>query len=165
MRHVRLANPVDIAINVFDGIDCLLTNDDLVSHFRAIAASLTPGGLYFIDLTHPRDCFFAYDRDWRYKGERDGVSVEIVWAVNRPVMNPVDHTYHTAIEMHINDHGNQFIIPDESNERLLSAQEITLLAALSGALQPVAWYGGYDIHQPFDMSPGSKKMIAVLQKS
>lgn len=165
MRHVRLDNPVDIAINVFDGIDCLLTNSDLIAHFRTIAANLTPNGLYFIELTHPRDCFYAYDRDWRYKGERDGVKVEIVWAVNHPQMDPIHHTYHTEIEMHIDDNGSQFVIPDASDERLLSAQEITLLAELSGVLQPVAWYGDYNIDQPYDMSPASKRMLAVLQKT
>jgi SAM-dependent methyltransferase len=165
MRHVRLKNPVDIAINVFDGIDCLLTNDDLLDHFQAIAASLTPGGLYFIDLTHPRDCFYAYDRDWRYKGERDGVKVEIVWAVNKPVMDPIHHTYHTEIEMHIDDHGKHIVIPDVADERLLTAPEIALLAELSGVLTPVAWYGDYNLDQPYDMSPGSRRMLAVLQKT
>ncbi|HEX2621235.1 MAG TPA: class I SAM-dependent methyltransferase, partial [Phototrophicaceae bacterium] len=164
MRHLLLENPVDVAINMFDGIDCLQTNDDLLAHFRAIAASLTPGGLYIIDATHPRDVSYCYHQDYRYKGERDGVKVEIVWAVNHPTMDPVSHVLHTDIEMHIDENGQHIMIPDSAQERVLTAQEIIMLAKLSGVFEPVSWYGDFDLNQPFDMSPKSRRMITVLQK-
>lgn len=164
MRHVLLENPVDVAINMFDGIDCLQTNHDLLSHFRAIAASLTPGGLYFIDVTHPRDVAYRYHEPFRYGGERDGTRVEIQWAVNDPQMDPIQHTFHTEIEMHIYENGQHYIVPDAADERVLTAQEIIMLADLSGVFAPAAWYGDYDGSQPFDMTPASRRMIAVLQK-
>jgi SAM-dependent methyltransferase len=165
MRHLRLANPVDVAINMFDGIDCLQTNQDLIAHLQAIAASLTPGGLYIIDATHPRDVSYRYHEDFVYSGERDGVRVEIVWATNHPVMDPINHFLHTEIEMHIHENGQHHVIPDAAQERVLTAQEIILLAQLSGVFEPVAWYGDFDLHQPFDMSPAARRMIAVLQKT
>jgi SAM-dependent methyltransferase len=165
MRHLQLENPVDIAINMFDGIDCLLTNADLIDHFRAIASSLTPGGLYFIDVTHPRDVNFTYEgTDYRYKGERDGTRVEILWATNRAVLDPINHVFHTEIEMHIDQNGEHYVIHDSADERLLTAQEIVLLSELSGVFQPVGWYGAHNINVPLDMSPASVRMIAVLQK-
>jgi hypothetical protein len=49
-------------------------------------------------------------------------------------------------------------------ERFLFAQEIRLLAALSGALEPAGRYGDYDLRRPLDISADSKWMIVVLQK-
>src|SRR5262249_29531707 len=39
MRAFALARPVDMAMCTLDGIDCLLTDDEIVRHFRAVAAN------------------------------------------------------------------------------------------------------------------------------
>jgi hypothetical protein len=36
----RLPERVDAAFTLFDGIDCLLTNAELVAHLHAVAANL-----------------------------------------------------------------------------------------------------------------------------
>src|SRR5690606_21290530 len=94
MRYLRLETPVGVAINVFDGIDCLLTNTDLVAHLRAIAANLTPGGLYFIDVTHPRETFFNFYGDFVYTGQRDEIAVQVIWGTNKPQVDPLTNIAH-----------------------------------------------------------------------
>lgn len=164
MRTFQLEHPVDVIINVFDGIDCLNSNEDLVAHLRAVGANLTPAGLYFIDVTNPYyTSFNSYDH-FKYRGERDGVSVEILWATNDPLVNPLTSIANTQMEIHINDHGHETVVVDMASERVLSGQEISLLAELSGVLKPIAWYGGYDFGLPFEQSPQAARMIAVLQK-
>ena len=79
-------------------------------------------------------------------------------------MNSLTHVLHTQIELHVNDRGDYMVFPDEADERILTAQEIILLAELSGVFEPVAWYGDYKLDQPLDTSPASPRMIAVLQK-
>jgi SAM-dependent methyltransferase len=165
MRSLQLTTPVDIALNAFDGIDCLNSNVDLIDHFQAIANCLTPNGLYFVDVTHPYFTSYNHYTPFRYHGERDGITVDILWATNKPHVNPLTHIAHTELQVHINDGGKAFMVTDTADERILTAQEIMLLAELSGALTPVAWYGSYDVHQPFCHDPNkSPRMIAVLQK-
>ena len=164
MRHLQLAEPVDVAINVFDGIDCLLTNDDLIAHMNAIAENLTPGGLYIIDVTHPRFTTLSYYMPFQYSGSRDGVTVEIMWKGEAVQINPLTGVAHTELEMRVNENGHTQQFTDVAQERLLSAQEIDLLARCCGKLTPVDWYGAYDVNQPFDNSPAATRMIAVLQK-
>jgi SAM-dependent methyltransferase len=166
MRSFQLAEPVDLVFNIFDGLDCLLTNEDIIRHLQVIAANLTDQGLYVIDLTHPRDCCIArYDR-FRYQGERDGVAVDLRWAVNDPQPDWLTGVSHTEIEMHVrNIHTDQTqVIRDFARERLLVPQEIQLLAACSGAFEIVGWYGDFDVDQPFDYSPAARRMITVMQK-
>jgi SAM-dependent methyltransferase len=164
MRHIQLDEPVNVAFCMFDGLDALLSNADLVQHLRAIGASLTVGGLYLVDLTHPRECSFWHYTPFYYAGQRDGVSAEIQWATNNPHYDLVTSVAHVELEMRVNDHGHKWVVQDSAKERLLLPQEIYLLAELSGALQVVGWYGDFDLGQPLDDSPLSRWMIIILQK-
>lgn len=164
MRDFRLEAPVDMAICMFDAIDALLTNDDLVQHLRSVAGNLVPRGLYLIDLTHPRDSSYQNYGAFSYSGQRDDVSVEIVWATNNPHYDPVAGVAYVELEMRVRTRGQTTVIHDSAQERLLTAQEICLLAELSGALQVVGWHGDFDLNRPLDNSPASPRMVAILQK-
>jgi len=164
MRHIQLDEPVDVAFCMFDGLDALLSNKDLVQHLRAIAASLTDRGLYIVDLTHPRECSFWHYTPFYYAGQRDGISVEIQWATNNPHYDLATSVAHVELEMRIKEHGQEWVVHDSAKERLLLPQEISLLAELSGSLQVAGWYGDFDLNQPLDDSPASRRMIAILQK-
>jgi hypothetical protein len=162
--YLHLDEPVDVAINMFDGIDALQTNENFIAHFQAIASNLTPNGLYIFDITHPADCFYGHYGRFQYTGERDGIRVEINWPMNTPVFDFVTGVGQVEIEMRINDHGHEMLIHDSAQERMLSPQEIRLLVELSDALKIIGWYGDFDLNKPFDSSPVSRRMIVVLQK-
>jgi SAM-dependent methyltransferase len=164
MRHFRLEEPVDLIINMFDGIDCLNSNEDLLAHFNAVAHNLTPGGLYLLDVTHPAQVGYGYYGNFTYSGERDGISVEIRWATNKPSVHACTGVAETEIEMHIDDHGQKHIICDCAYERIITAPEIELLCWLSNGLRVLGFYGDFDLNQPLDNSPTSRRMIGVLQK-
>ncbi|MBE7468394.1 MAG: class I SAM-dependent methyltransferase [Anaerolineales bacterium] len=164
MRQIHLSEPVDVAFCMFDGLDALLTNADLIQHFRAVGASLTKGGIYLVDLTHPRECSFWHYTPFYYAGARDGVSAEIQWATNNPRYDLVSSVAHVELEMRVNDHGQTQVVHDSAKERLLLPQEISLLAELSGVLRVVGWHGDFDLAQPLDDSPASRRMIVILQK-
>ncbi len=164
MREFSLPQAVDVAFTMFDGIDCLQTNEEIVRHFRAVAANLKPGGLYLIDVTHPRDCTpFNYGH-FQYCGERDGCRVTIDWATNQPLCDPLTQVVEVEVRMRVSQNGGDQVFTDLAHERLLFPQEIVALADLSGALKVCGWYGDFDLHQPFDHTPASRRMIVVLQK-
>lgn len=164
MRSFQLETPVDMVICMFDGIDALLTNQDLIQNFRTVAGNLNPGGLYLIDLTHPRECDYNHYGDFRYSGERDGLKVEILWATNNPRFDLVSAVAPADIEIRVNDHGEKSLLTDSAFERLVLPQELILLAQLSEALKVMGWHGDYDLTQPLDHTPGSQRMICILQK-
>jgi SAM-dependent methyltransferase len=165
MRTFRLPKPVDVAFCMFDGLDCLLTNENLVRHFQAVAKNLTPGGIYIVDLSHPSEIDWTHYKRFHYSGQRDGVKVDIHWATNDPSYDLATGIAHVGVEMRVNDHGKEFVVKDSADERLMFPQEIALLGELSGALKVVGWYGDFHIDQPLDYSPKSQRMIGVLQKN
>lgn len=165
MREFCLEGPVDLAFVMFDGLDALLSNDDLLLHFQSTAENLKPDGMYVVDLTHPRDCnHFEYGQ-FHYAGERDGVRVEIDWATNEPQFDLVTGVAEVEIQVTITEAGQVTTLQDRAFERMLLPQEIKLLARLSNAFEVVAWYGDYNVGAKFDMSPSSRRMIAALKST
>lgn len=164
MRDFRLEKPVDLAFCFFDGIDALLTDQDFDRHFAAVSANLTPGGLYIVDCTHPRDCSLRDYGSYRYTGERDGISVEILWGTNNPRIDPVTGIAEVATRLIVKEGGKEVIVDDMARERCLTAQELRMLTEHPGHFKVAEWYGDFRIDQPFDNSPASSRMIAVFRK-
>jgi SAM-dependent methyltransferase len=165
MRHFQLDTPVDVALCVLGGFGSLLSDDDVIRHLRSVAGNLSPLGLYIIDLSHPRDCSSQNYSNHRYAGQRDDIAVEIIWPASDTEFDLIDGVAHVEVEMRVNDHGQELIISNTMDERMLIPQDIHLLANLSGALQVMGWYGDFDLSQPLDDSPASRRMIAVLRKN
>jgi SAM-dependent methyltransferase len=162
MREFTLAAPVDLALCTLDGIDCLLTDEEIVRHFRAVAGNLRPGGLYVIELSHPRDCSAEHYGGFRYAGERNGCRVTIDWANVAPSTGRV---VVAEVTMSVTSNGTEEVFVDRAYERFLSAEDIVELADASRALGVCGWYGDFDIDQSFDEGHASRRMIAVLQKT
>ncbi|MGA8076241.1 MAG: class I SAM-dependent methyltransferase [Xanthobacteraceae bacterium] len=163
MRDFTLPDPVDLALNSFDSIDCLETQEQILNHFRAVARNLTANGFYVIEITHPRDCSMWDYGNYQYKGERDGVAVVLDWAVNNPEADPLTQVVECEVVMTVDENGERKVFRERARERFATLQEFSALAKLSGALSLVASYGDYRLDQPFDNSPGARRMIMVLQ--
>jgi SAM-dependent methyltransferase len=166
MRAFRLPERVDAAFTLFDGIDCLLTNAELVMHLRAVAANLRPHGVYIVELTHPRDCSPIAYCAFHYEGERDGCSVIIDWATNHPIPDPLTQIADVDVVMRVREpDGSEHEFHDRARERMIGPQEFAALAELSGVMRVVNWYGDFRVDQPFDNTPEARRMIAVLERT
>jgi ubiquinone/menaquinone biosynthesis C-methylase UbiE len=165
MRAFRLDRPVDIAISMVDGMDALLTNDDITRHMRAIAGNLTPRGLYVLECTHPRDCSMQDYGVYRYAGSRDGIDVRIRWAIEPVRLDLTTGIAEVVSEMLVDDNGTEYRVIDRACERFLVPQELALLVERSGAFDIVGWHGDFDLDQPLDMTERSRRMILVLRKA
>jgi len=165
MRRYTLADPVDLALNSYDSIDCL-NSDDLVEHFATVARNLTPDGLYVFETTHPRDCFLWNYGNHRYAGERNGTKVEIVWAPNgKPKVDALNQTIDSEIVMRVEEHGQVREYPDRAREHFRLPQEYVALARLSGALTVDRFLGDFSFDQPFDESAGARRLIVVMRRA
>ena len=165
MRAFTLPAPIDIMLTSYDSLDCLCTHDEIIDHFRAVARNLSPEGIYVTELTHPRDCKMWDYGQFCYRGERDGIKVEIEWAVEPPVIDPLTQVVESTVAMRVDDHGHREVFLDRARERFAAPQEYVALARLSGALELSRFYGDFDINQPFDDSPGARRMIAVFRRT
>ncbi len=164
MRGFSLPHPVDAIITMYDSLDCLSENDDIVDHFRTVAKNLTPGGIYLFELTHPRDCSMHGYGHFIYSGEQNGTKVEIKWAVNDPKHDAFTQVAEVETVLRVVEDGKEMLYRDKARERYLTPQELVALTKLAGGLKVVDCYGDFVPGLRMDNSPASRRMIFVLQK-
>src|SRR5260370_26085657 len=137
MRRFPLPHAVDVIATLYDSLDCLLTNDEIIDHFRRVGANLTPGGCYLVELTHPRECSPWNYGSHQYVGERNGMRVVIQWAVNGgPKVDPLRQVVEVETALRVNDNGEEHIFYDRAKERFANPQDYGLLSDASGAPRP-----------------------------
>jgi SAM-dependent methyltransferase len=163
MRAFSLPAPVDLVFSLFDAIDSLLTNEEVTAHLQCVARVLQPGGLYIVQLTHPKHSKLGSYGKFSYSGERGGISVQIEWAVNEPIADPVTRIY-DPVETHIRvrRNGHEELIVDRAKERYNTPQDVAALARCNGLFDVKGFYGDFDLATPFDAR--SVTAIAVFQK-
>jgi hypothetical protein len=79
-------------------------------------------------------------------------------------MDPITGISKVEIEIHVKEKGKKSVIHDSASERYMTANEVQLLADLSGKFNVADWYGDFNLNQPMDLSPKSRRMITVMQK-
>ncbi|NDJ85721.1 MAG: class I SAM-dependent methyltransferase [Chloroflexi bacterium] len=166
MRTFDLPEPVDMALCVFDGVDLLTRTDDVIAHLRVVAKNLTPGGLYLIEQTHPREANAFHLPPLRWTGERDGTTVTFTWGVNHPQPDIISGLAEIRMEMNVTHRdGTTTQFHDTSLERTLVPQELRALTEyVVNDLRVVGYFGAFDLHQPLDWSANASSMITLLQK-
>jgi SAM-dependent methyltransferase len=166
MRSFTLPQPVDVIATLYDSLDCLLTNEEILDHFRRVGANLVPGGYYLVEMTHPRDCSPYNYGSHQYRGERDGMRVVIEWAVNGgPKVDPFRQVVEVETALRVNENGEEHVFYDRAKERFANPQEYRMLADVSGALRLVATYGDFKLDQPLDNSPEARRMILIFERT
>lgn len=165
LRHFAVDGEVDLAVCLRERITQLLTNEDLIRHFNAVANALMPSGIYIVELPHPRvnplvDQTPRVDRE-----ERGGITVERSWPVGDIEIDLLSGVIHAHEELIVKDGGHVIVERTAAARRVLSAQDIALLAIQSESMRLIAVYGDFDINQLLDSSDNSRRMIAILQKA
>lgn len=165
MRSFQLEAPVELAFCLFSGIQSLLSDDELVQHLRAVRDNLKPGGLYVVELSHPRDYMTPIYMPCYYSGQREGIQAELVWGCNTPPIDLVKGAARVEVELRVQQRHRQAVYRDMAEERVLMPAELRLLSRLAGGLEIVGWYGDFHLDQPLDNSPQSHRMLVVLQRT
>ena len=93
MTKFTLAEAVDMAAILMDSTSYLLDNDAVIDHLDCMAKALMPGGLYLLEMSHPRDVFHvgkSAGTDW--SATRRHKSAHHLGQTRRPLRsNDSDH--------------------------------------------------------------------------
>ena len=142
MRALNLHRPMDAVIATCDGVNYLLTDEDLISFFRAAHRAIRPGGALIFDVSTPYKLrnvlcsgLIAEDREqityiWQntWHEKRQVVDLDLVFFVREP-----DNRYHR-----IEEHQQQRAWDEKSlKENLWHA-----------GFRTVSIYGDYSLNAP-----------------
>ncbi|RZN34232.1 MAG: class I SAM-dependent methyltransferase [Methanophagales archaeon ANME-1-THS] len=84
MRTARFKDTFDAAINLINTIGYLISDEDILNHFRAISYSLRTGGIYIVELSCANEKLSNEERpDDTWIAERDGIKIQTTWHTER----------------------------------------------------------------------------------
>jgi len=132
MRTAVFETKFDAALNPINTLGYLLSDEDIVAHFRNAGSSLKSGGVYIVQLTCAWDNLEPKeDEGWTM--EREGIRVTTVWAIRG--QDCERKLSHQVCKMQIDDHGRQIRFEEPHILRLWTFDDIVRLTDESGKLR------------------------------
>ena len=166
MADFTVARPVDLAFTLIDSLPYLTTNEQLVSHFRAVRRALNDGGVYVVELRHPADAHPSREPGPRSKWTiyRGRMSVTTEWGLEVQY-DPIAQTERVRSRMTVAELGSTRVIDSLGILRPLLPQELRLVVELAGGWRWLGWWGDFDLVRQLGGSNQDWRMIVGLQRA
>ena len=153
------------AINLLTGFNYLLRNEDVEEHLKRVASALHTGGLYIIEMNHPREFITNEPSTTNSWVETEGsIEVEVEWDNERSKVDLITHIVSTKPLIKVRDDGRELTIKMEEKFRVFLYQEILHFIHCSEHFELVNAFGSFRFDKPLDNSKDSWRMILVLRK-
>jgi len=133
MRDFTLPARFDLAITMLNSLCHLMELDDLVTHLKAAAAHIVPGGLYIIELAHPADFLTMVPRtSSEWDTDVDGRQVHVRWGGADDAIDPVTQVTREHVRVTVRDAAGSRTLTDVVPNRFWTRTEVTAAARLAG---------------------------------
>lgn len=165
MIRYQSAAKYDVAAILMDSVAYLVTNEAVIAHLQSVASVLNPGGLYILEMAHPRSVFniaASTVNDWQM--EKDGITVDMKWGAESDVFDPITQVTQTSVRLQYKDGARSGVIEEKAPIRCFTATEWDALVQAADCFEIVGWYGAMKTAQPFTNDKAAWRMVPVLKK-
>lgn len=165
MRNFELPEPVDLAAIFMDSTSYLITNEDVINHLQSVARSIKKDGLYFLEMSHPRDVFSvgkSARTEWTEK--QDDTEVTIKWGKEGDIFDPIQQTTMVTATLNFKTPEEQGEIVDQSEQRCFTFNEIAALVKAAGCFEMIELIGSLKPNVAFSNDKNSWRMIPILKR-
>jgi len=165
MRDFQLPTCVDIAAIFMASTGYLIRNEDMVSHLRAVSNNLNPGGIYVMEMTHPRDIFaLGSSTEQMWEERREGCTVSVQWGRPDDPFDPIQQVRNVTACLTYSSGADSGTICEQCPQRDFTYQEMRALVELSGVFDWITALGDWDTSVPCDNESRAWRMIPVLKR-
>lgn len=166
MRKFELEERFGLAINMLTSANLIVKNQEMVSHLRSVAKVLEPGGIYILEMFHPRE--HGYNamipaRSWEVIKDDCTVQADIMH--RREEFNPLDQKQSTTLKVTVITDGDEQVYRLDQEHRVYLYLEFLSLVDNAGGFEPVVCYGTFNSSVVMDNSRRSWRMIHVLRRN
>lgn len=156
----------DLAVLLMDSTSYLLSNNDVIQHLRSVAEILNPGGLYILEMSHPKSVFdISKSTVSEWEMEKENIKVKIQWGAVGDVFDPISQITNVSVRMDYQEGEHRGTLEDRSPQRCFTATEFAALVAASGVFEVVDCFGAMSSNVAFDNSESSWRMVPVLKRN
>lgn len=165
LRALKEQGTFDAAYCFMDTFRFLLTNEDIVTHLRAVADRLAPGGLYLTDFWIPTRWDQLGGEIHQWEQTEGATTVRVFYLQHPESIDPIHQTFEDELVFEVQENGqSQTIRGGRTRTRLIMPQEFQALVEQSGAFDLLATHGDFDVTTPLNAASLSWRMISVLRK-
>ncbi len=165
MRDFKATQSYGLAINMLASANLLLTNQEMVTHLRAVARALEPGGIYILEMFHPREYGFPSESPYNvWEIQTEDLYIECVLHFEREVLDPVSQCQRTKKRVAVTRDGETEVHLFPRTQRVYLFQEFKALVECAGGFELADCFGAFDIDCPLDNSRRSWRMIPILRR-
>lgn len=157
-----LAEQQDAAICMTDSQGHLLTNEAILAHFRCVAKSLRPGGLYIFDRMLPED-WFTPKQEYRWT-RRQGRTTVVTTFRTLVNIDPVRQVCWEELAFDVEDNGATRRISQRYQTRVVFPQELKTIIDLSEHFELVSWHPNFTLQRRLEDSKRPMMLVAILRK-
>jgi hypothetical protein len=165
MCSFQLEGRFDLALLLMDSASYLLDNDAVLRHLACVAEHLADGGLYVLQMSHPRDAFgVGASTNTRWTSEADGLRVDMRWGAEGDPFDPVTQVDEVTVTMNWSGPGDSGQLVERAHQRRFTANEVDALVRASGHFDLMEWLGSLAPYAALNNEPAARFMIPVLRK-
>jgi SAM-dependent methyltransferase len=178
MTRFEMGRRFDLVVTMLDSTSHLMTLDAFVAHFERAAAHVAAGGVYILEMNHPRDRLTddpSVSTSWEV--ENDGVRADVRWGEPGDVMDPITQISDDRVTISISEPPvrpggprRTRVVEDVVPYRFWTATELDAAVRLAAALHPgsaleiVAQYGEFSVAPDVAVTdPEAWRLITVLR--
>lgn len=166
MRDFTLPMKFGLAINMLASVNIIVTNEEMVSHLKSVANALENGGIYYLEMYHPREYGYSARipaRSWEIIKGDTTVQAELTY--DRTKMDPMTQSKESTLKVTLTENGEDQVYYDERIIRVYLYLEFLSLVENAGGFEPVTCYGTFNSAIQLDDSSRSWRMLHVLRKT
>lgn len=169
LEDFEIEGRFECAIALGQAVSDLITNDQFLAHFSLVAEALVPGGLYIVELPHPRPWLVDPPKSRRERWDTGSWTATQGGARVRVTLyrDPVDiltETVRTEILLDLTARGISRRIHELRVQRLLMPQTLSLLAWAGGKFETLGYFGDFSLSQILESTSRSRRIIGVFAK-
>jgi SAM-dependent methyltransferase len=165
MCAFELEERFDLAAILMDSTAYLLDNEAVLAHLDCVARHLVDGGVYVLEMGHPRYVFRPLPAEGRtWSMEREGMKVRMQWGEDEDPFDPTTQLTETRVSVEYDDGERSGRVTERCLQRCFVPNELRALVLASGRFRLLDTYGSMSTEVPFDDSEAAWRMVPVLQK-
>ena len=165
MTNFQLGRQFDLAVLLMDSASYLLDNDAVLRHLDCVAAHLRDGGIYVMEMSHPRDAFaVGRSTNPQWTSESEGLRVDMAWGAEGDPFDPIAQIDDVTVTMAWSGPGGEGRLVERARQRRITANEFDALVRCGGQFDIVECLGSLAPPQPFSNDPAAWRMVPVLRK-
>lgn len=165
MVDFQLTQRFDLAVLLMDSASYLLDNAAVLRHLDCVAAQLVHGGLYVLEMSHPRDAFgVGASTNMQWTSEADGLRVDMRWGAEGDSFDPITQIDEVTVTMDWSGPGGSGQQVERARQRRFTANEFDALVRVSGDFDIVEWLGSLAQPTPFNNDRAAWRMVPVLRR-